>query len=92
MAISISEVVAHGRSELSALTGLEVSSTLAVQMDDDGIYHLQVELVEKRSLPDGMDILASYEIQMDREGQVTALKRLGMRKRIDTDFLIEEEA
>ena len=84
MAASMSEIVKKARSELHALTGLEVSSTLSVNKNGDG-WVVTIEVIEKHSIPDGMDILAAYETLLDDDGGMQEFKRIGLRKRIDTD-------
>ena len=90
MAIAIPKLVERAREDLSSLTGLELGSTLSVTKDEQG-WRVQVEMVEKKSLPDGMDILATYEALMDGEGDMIEFKRMAMRKRIDTDVPEMEE-
>jgi hypothetical protein len=91
MSKSIQELVALARSGLSELTGLELSTTIGVEKYEDGI-HVRIELVEKRSIPDSMDILAAYDVRLNDEGEVLDFKRVGMRKRIDSGILEEQEA
>ena len=90
MAIPIPKLVERAREDLSSLTGLELGSTLSVTKHEQG-WRVQVEMVEKKSLPDGMDILATYEALMDGEGDMIEFRRMAMRKRIDTDVPIMEE-
>lgn len=85
MAMTIPQLVEHAREELSKLTGLELSSTLGTVKDERG-WHVSVEMVEKHSLPDGMDILATYEILLDNDGKVLEFNRTKLRKRIDTEI------
>ena len=49
------------------MTGLEMGSTLSARKDDT-VWHVQVEAVEKKSLPDSQDILATYELTLDEGG------------------------
>lgn len=84
MALSIAEVVERAREDISALTGLELSSTLGTIKEERG-WRVTVELIEKHSLPDGMDILASYDIVVDPDGNLVEFTRGGLRKRIDTE-------
>lgn len=86
MALSIGEVVEKSRSELSKLTALEIGSTVGVARDEKG-WVVSVEVIEKHSLPDGMDILATYETKLDPDGNMLEFKRVRMRKRIDTEDL-----
>lgn len=88
MALGLAEIVKNARTELHALTGLEVSSTLEAAREGDE-WLVTLEVVEKRSIPESMDILAAYRTRLDLEGSVLEFKRIKMRKRIDT---VEEEA
>ncbi len=82
-----SEVIKVAEKELAALTKLEPTGVKGVFRDEEG-WHATVEMVEKKSIPDGMDILALYEVILDDEGNVIKFERGKLRKRIDT---IEEE-
>ena len=90
MSTAIPKLVETAREDLASLTGLELGSTLSTLKDEKG-WRVQVEMVEKKSLPDSMDILATYEVLMDDDGNVLEFKRAGMRKRIDTVNPEEEE-
>ena len=85
MAIGISELVDKARKELAKLTGLELSTTLGTAKDEKG-WHVTVEMIEKHSIPDQMDILATYEILLDNDGKVLEFNRTKLRKRIDTEI------
>ncbi len=86
----MSKVVETARSELASLTGLELGSTLAANREGEG-WRVSIEVVEKHSLPDGMDILANYEVTLDLDGNIAGFKRAGLRKRIDTEVSLVEE-
>jgi hypothetical protein len=88
MAPGLAQIVKQARSELQALTGLEVSSTLEAAREGDA-WSVTLEVVEKHSIPESMDILATYRIRMDQGGNVLEFKRTRMRKRIDT---VEEDS
>jgi len=84
MALGIGEVIEKTRSELSKLTALELGSTLGAAKDEDG-WKVTVDLIEKHSIPDGMDILATYESKLDPDGNMLEFNRVRLRKRIDTE-------
>ncbi|MCG2830914.1 MAG: gas vesicle protein [Desulfobacteraceae bacterium] len=88
MALSIGEVIEKVRSELNKLTGLDIESTVAAARDAEG-WLVSVEVVEKHSIPDGMDILATYETRLDPDGNMLEFKRVRMRKRIETEDIEE---
>jgi len=83
MALSMSKIIQKARSELNNLTGLDISSTISAEREEDR-WLVSLEAVEKRSIPDGMDILAIYEMGLDLEGNMQEFRRTKMRKRIDT--------
>lgn len=89
MAVSMTELIKKARSELASLTGLEPSSTLGAVKEGAG-WAVSVEMVEKRSLPDQLDILAKYEVSLDADGSVNGFTRKGMRRRMDVAETGEE--
>ena len=88
MAVGMAQIVKNARSELNALTGLEVSSTIEVAKEDEE-WRVVLEVIEKHSIPEGMDILASYETRLDGDGNMLEFRRTGMRRRIDTEWTPE---
>lgn len=80
---NIGTLIEQARTELGKLTGLKVSSTVGATKDEKG-WRIAVELLEKESIPNSMDVLALYEALLDEEGSLLSLERKGMRKRMDT--------
>jgi len=89
MALTVPQLVERAREQLAKLTGLELSTTLGTSKDEKG-WHVMVEMIEKHSLPDQMDILATYEALLDDNGNVIEFNRKKLRKRIDTEVGEEE--
>ena len=88
MAVGMAQIVNNARSELNVLTGLDVSSTIEVAREEEG-WRVVLEVIEKHSIPEGMDILAAYETRLDGEGNMLDFRRIGMRRRIDTESATE---
>jgi len=84
MAKDVGSLIERAREELSRLTGLKASSTIGATKDEKG-WHISVEMVEKKSIPDQMDILAAYEALLDEEGNLLSFERKSMRKRMETE-------
>lgn len=82
MAKDVGSLIEKGRSELSKLTGLKASSTTGAKKDEKG-WHIFIEMVEKQSIPDQMDILALYEVLFDEDGNLLGFERKSMRKRME---------
>ena len=89
MALAIPQLIEKAREELSKVTGLELSSTLGAAKEEEG-WKVSVEMVEKHSLPDQMDILAIYEALLNDDGNLISFSRKGLRKRIETEEILEE--
>ena len=83
MAKDLHQLIEIAREELSKVTGLEISTTLATVKDERG-WRISMEMIEKHSIPDQMDILATYEVILDDDGKLVEFNRINLRKRVDT--------
>lgn len=90
MAKDFGTLVEQAREKLSKLTGLKSSSTIGVAKGEKG-WRISIEMVEKESIPDQMDILALYEVLLDEDGNLLGFERKGMRKRVDTTISTTED-
>ena len=82
MTMALLDLVKRAREQLHELTGLKVGSTVSVGKGESG-WRVRVEVVEKNSIPDSQDILATYELSVDDEGNVQNFTRVGMRRRAE---------
>lgn len=83
MAKELGILIEKARKELSKLTGLTPSSTVGVTKNER-VWNISIEMVEKRSIPDQMDILALYEVLLDEDGNLLSFERKSMRRRMDS--------
>ena len=83
MEMTVPKLIERAREQLTEVIGLKLSSTLGASKDDQG-WHISVEMIEKKSIPDGMDILATYEARVNDQGELLEFSRKKLRKRIDT--------
>ncbi len=56
----------------------------AAKDQETGNWILSIELLEKVSIPDAMDILGIYDATVDTEGDIVEFKRKITRRRIDS--------
>lgn len=89
MAKNIPDLIEKAREELSKVTGLELSTTLGAVKEEKG-WKITMEMIEKHSIPDQMDIMAVYEIILDDDGNMIEFNRKRLRKRVDTEGIEEE--
>ena len=83
MAENIKSIIDKTRNELQKVIGLEPCSVRRIFKDEDG-WHVSIEMVEKKSIPDQMDILATYDALLDENGTLLNFERKTLRKRVDT--------
>lgn len=70
--------------QLHALLGLETSRVIAANKTEDG-WHITIELVERKAIPDTQDLLGAYDVLMDDEGYMTSYERIRIRRRMDLE-------
>ncbi len=84
MEITVPQLIEQARQQLAEATGLKLSTTVGATKDDKG-WRISVEMIEKKSIPDGMDILGIYEAWLNDKGELLEFSRKNLRKRIDTE-------
>ena len=72
--ISVADVAKSAQQHIAALTGKRALSVTSVDPTEDG-WLVEVELVEEKRIPDSLDVLALYELELDVEGQLVAYRR-----------------
>jgi hypothetical protein len=68
------EAAERAKQELSKLTGLRADTVSALSHEKDG-WHVTVDLIELKRIPDSSDVLDSYETLLDDEGNLLTYKR-----------------
>ncbi|MER6746157.1 gas vesicle protein [Streptomyces fungicidicus] len=69
------EVLRQARGQLAELTGMEAESVSSFEQTEDG-WALEVEVLELERVPDTMSLMASYQVELDQEGQLTGYRRV----------------
>ena len=82
--ISSTEAARIAQSEIAKLSKLELAGVRGLSRDD-GQWCVTVELVEKKSIPDGLDLLGGYEVTIDEDGKVVNFERKTLRRRGSTE-------
>jgi len=83
--ISASEAARTAQIEIVNLTKREPVGVTGLAKDN-GKWHITMELVEKKSVPDAQDLLGGYEVVVDEEGHVLGFERKTLRKRGYTEI------
>ena len=80
------EIVREARTQLSQLTGLEPDTVSSLSKTEEG-WSVEVEMVELKHVPNSRDVLATYQVILDDEGNVQRYQRT---RRYRRDKVTEE--
>jgi hypothetical protein len=61
--------------QLAELTGREPECVIGIHRTDDG-WQVDLEVVESRRIPDSTDILATYSVEADEDGDLMGYQRV----------------
>ncbi|MEV5358557.1 gas vesicle protein [Streptomyces sp. NPDC052693] len=78
------EVLRQARGQLAELTGMEAESVSSFEQTEDG-WALEVEVLELERVPDTMSLMASYQVELDQDGQLTGYRRVRRYERGRSD-------
>lgn len=87
--MEIKEILEKAKKELASLTGFKSPACIGIKREGTK-WIVNIEIIEKTSIPESMDILGTYEVNMSDTGKIHGYKRIGLRKRMDTGVSIEE--
>lgn len=68
-------IAAEGARQLVELTGRDVEGVTSLARTDDG-WLVEVEVLEVRRIPDTTDVLATYELTLDDDGDIEGYRRV----------------
>jgi hypothetical protein len=81
-----SKIVQRAKEQLAQLTGLKPGTVSALSKDEEG-WHVTVDVIEMKYVPDTRDVLAAYETLLDDEGNLLSYQRT---RRYRRDQVTEE--
>jgi Gas vesicle synthesis protein GvpO len=79
------EIAARARDELSEITGLEPEGVSSLEQGEDGAWTVTVELLELSRIPETDDVLGSYEVDVDEDGELLGYRRVRRYARSQSD-------
>ena len=68
------KVAAEAVQQLVQLTGKEAEGVVGLERTEDG-WSVQVEVLELRRVPSTTDVLATYEVTLDEQGELEGYQR-----------------
>jgi len=74
------EIAQLAKEQIAALTGLDRGRVSGLGREGDG-WLVTVDMVEVKFIPDSMDVMGAYEVQVDAEGSLVTYKRIRRYRR-----------
>lgn len=88
--MTIREVIEKAKKELAELTGFKSVAAISARRIEGKKWKVLVEIVEKKSIPEGMDVLGIYEVILSENGSILKYDRKALRRRQDVSVAGEE--
>jgi hypothetical protein len=82
----------QARRQLAEITGMEAESVSSLRRDDDGGWTLIVEVLELSRVPSTDDVIGSYEVQLDEDGELLEYQRIRRYPRSKADEIPPERS
>lgn len=73
--LTLRKVAQHALDEISELVGCPAEGVTGVRKDGNG-WVVTVEVLEVGRVPETADVMASYDVHVDEDGDVTGFHRL----------------
>ena len=70
--------------QFAALVGHRIEGVTSASKQEDG-WRVTVEVLELERIPNTTDVLASYEVQLDRDGEIVGYARVQRYTRAQTE-------
>ena len=68
------QIAQHVKEQLVELTHFKPDTISSISKDEQG-WHIFVEMIEMKRIPEGSDMLATYETLADEEGNLINFRR-----------------
>ena len=85
----IQEILGIANQAAETMLKKKLDSIISLNKDAEG-WVAEVEVLERKSVPDTQDILGRYEMKFDLDGELVGYKRIMLRRRADMEMVEEE--
>ena len=77
------EIIKKVQDDFTRLSNIPVNGIIGLSRTEEG-WVVSLEALERRAIPDTMDVLGLYEVRLDNEGNLNGFDRKRLRKRGET--------
>ena len=81
--MNVDEIIKKAQEDFARLSKIPVDGVVGLSKTDEG-WVVSLEALERRAIPDTMDVLGVYEVRLDSEGNLLGFDRKKLRKRGET--------
>lgn len=81
--MNANEIVVKAREEFISLGKKPADGITGLSKTEEG-WSILLEALERKAIPDTMDVLGLYELHLDNDGHLLSLDRKKLRKRGET--------
>lgn len=78
------KIIKKAQEEFARVSKIPVDGVIGLSKTDEG-WVVSLEGLERRAIPDTMDVLGIYEVRLDNEGNLLGFDRKKLRKRGETE-------
>ncbi|HUV45641.1 MAG TPA: gas vesicle protein GvpO [Dehalococcoidia bacterium] len=78
------KIIKKAQEDFARLSKIPVDGVIGLSKTDEG-WVVSLEALERKAIPDTMDVLGLYEIRLDDEGNLLGFDRKKLRKRGETE-------
>jgi Gas vesicle synthesis protein GvpO len=83
--MQLTKVAEIAKAQLAEATNLAPLVVSGADRDGDG-WRLTVEMVELQRIPEAQDVIGTYDVRLNDDGDLVEWRRLGLRRRDDTEW------
>ena len=76
-------IIKKAQEDFAKLSKMPVDGVTGLSKTEEG-WVVSLEALERRAIPDTMDVLGMYEVRLDSEGNLLGFDRKKLRKRGET--------
>jgi len=81
--MNANELIKKAQEDFARLSKLPVNAVIGLSKTEEG-WVVSLEALERKAIPDTMDVLGLYEIRLDSDGNLLGFERKKLRKRGET--------
>jgi hypothetical protein len=74
MALAMTEVAQRAKRQLAEVTGFKPVAAVGSYRDAKG-WHMSVDMLEMARVPDSTDLLGTYEVDLDEDGNMVKFEK-----------------